>query len=321
MDLSLAPEQLSAFAVMVWTWAADFLPRFGGAVAILVVGFFVARWAGRGVFNIVKDSEHVDPTLKPIIRAVVRYGVLIIVMVAALGQLGVQTASILAALGAIGLAIGLALQGTLSNIAAGIMLLWLRPFEAGDFIETDGVTGTVVELGLFATQVRTWDGIYKFVPNSGLWNTTLTNYTRNPTRLVLLEFGIAYEDDIAEGRRVLQAVAEEHPNVLKDPTPVVVPLSLGDSAVVLQLRAWAPNPVFWDTRWDLTETGKSRLEAAGITIPFPQRVVHVVGESTKKAPTALPASDPSRLSAALPPKGELAEGRNRQAAQGDFGEG
>jgi small conductance mechanosensitive channel len=276
MNLAQAPEQLSALATMVWAWAVAFLPRLGGAIILLVVGFVLARWASRAVYQVVRRSARVDATLKPIIKAVVRYGILIIVVVAALGQLGVQTASILAALGAIGLAIGLALQGTLSNIAAGIMLLWLRPFEVGDAIETSSAAGTVEELGLFATQIKTWDGIYKFVPNSNLWNTTLTNYTRNPTRLVLIEFGIAYEDDIAEGRRVLREVAEAHPDVLRDPAPVVVPLSLADSAVVLQLRAWAPNPTFWDVRWALTETGKKRLEAAGITIPFPQRVVHVV---------------------------------------------
>jgi small conductance mechanosensitive channel len=284
MDLTQAPEQLGALAALLWTWTADFLPRLGGAVLLLVVGFVVAGWASRAVYQVVSRSERVDATLKPIIKAVVRYGILIIILVAALGQLGVQTASILAALGAIGLAIGLALQGTLSNIAAGIMLLWLRPFEVGDHIETSGVAGTVEELGLFATQIRTWDGIYKFVPNSSLWNTTLTNYTRNPTRLVLLEFGIAYEDDIAEGRRVLKEVAEAHPDVLDDPAPVVVPLSLADSAVVLQLRAWAPNPIFWDVRWALTETGKKRLEAAGLTIPFPQHVVHVVGSDGNDTP-------------------------------------
>jgi small conductance mechanosensitive channel len=146
----------------------------------------------------------------------------------------------------------------------------------------------VEELGLFATQIRTWDGIYKFVPNSSLWNTTLTNYTRNPTRLVLIEFGIAYEDDIAEGRRVLREMAERHPDVLDDPAPVAVPLSLADSAVVLQLRAWAPNAMFWDVRWALTEAGKKQLEAAGISIPFPQRVVHVVASAAEDgAPRAL----------------------------------
>ena len=154
------------------------------------------------------------------------------------------------------------------------------------YIERDGVTGTVVELGLFATQIRTWDGIFRFVPNSELWNTTLTNYTRNPTRLVVLEFGIAYEDDIGEGRRVLKEVADEHPDVLRNPEPLVVPLSLADSAVVLQLRAWAPNPIFWQVLWALTETGKNRLEAAGLTIPFPQRVVHVVASDQGGAPAA-----------------------------------
>jgi small conductance mechanosensitive channel len=288
MDLTQAPEQLSALATMVWAWALAFLPRLGGAILLLVVGLVVARWASRAVYQVVSRSERVDVTLKPIIKAVVRYGVLIIVLVAALGQLGVQTASLLAALGAIGLAIGLALQGTLSNIAAGIMLIWLRPFEVGDAIETSGVAGTVEELGLFATQIRTWDGIYKFVPNSSLWNTTLTNYTRNPTRLVLIEFGIAYEDDIAEGRRVLREMAERHPDVLDDPAPVAVPLSLADSAVVLQLRAWAPNAMFWDVRWALTEAGKKQLEAAGISIPFPQRVVHVVASAAEDgAPRAL----------------------------------
>ncbi len=289
MDLAQSTTQLSVFWTVIWTWAANVLPRLGGAVLILLLGFIIAQWASRAVYQMVRRSARIDATLKPIIKAVVRYAILVVILVAALGQLGVQTASILAALGAIGLAIGLALQGTLSNIAAGIMLLWLRPFEVGDYIESSNVAGTVMELGLFATQVKTWDGIYKFVPNSGLWNTTLTNYSRNPTRLVLLEFGIAYENDVAEGRRVLKEVATEHPDVLDDPEPIVVPLSLGDSAVVLQLRAWAPNPVFWAVRWDLTEAGKKRLEAAGLTIPFPQRVVHVVADGADAAQAALAA--------------------------------
>jgi small conductance mechanosensitive channel len=292
MDLTQAPEQLGAFATSAWAWIVMFLPRLGGALAILLVGLIAARWASRATYRVMRSTTRIDATLKPIIKAVVRYAVLIVVIVAALGQLGVQTTSILAALGAIGLAIGLALQGTLSNIAAGIMLLWLRPFEVGDYIEVNSVAGTVEELGLFASRVRTWDGIYKFVPNSQLWNNTLTNYTRNPTRLVLIEFGIAYEDDVAHGRRVLKEMAEAHPDVLKDPEAAVVPLSLGDSSVVLQLRAWAPNPIFWNVRWDLTETGKKKLEEAGITIPFPQRVVHVIAEGADAAPAlGAPASD------------------------------
>lgn len=290
MDLTEAPQQLSVFATLIWTWAAEFLPRLGSAILILIAGFIAANWISRSVYTMLQRVDRLDETLKPFIRGLIRYGILIIVAVAALGQLGVQTASILAALGAIGLAIGLALQGTLSNLAAGIMLLWLRPFAVGDYIETSSVAGTVEEVGIFASRLKTWDGVYKFVPNAQLWNTVLTNYSRNATRLVLLEFGIAYENDIAEGRRILSELAAAHPNVLKDPAPVVVPLNLGDSAVVLQMRAWAPNANFWATRWELTESGKAKLEEAGITIPYPQRVVHIASDASdadKTPPAAI----------------------------------
>jgi small conductance mechanosensitive channel len=279
MDVVQIPQNLGVMASAFWAWAIDFLPRLGGAIFILIVGYIVAGWAGRTVARLANRVDRLDPTLKPVFSAIIRYSILVLVVVAALGQLGVQTTSVLAVLGAAGLAIGLALQGTLSNIAAGVMLLWLRPFGAGDYVETSAVAGTVEEIGLFHTQIRTWDGIYKFVPNSQLWNVTLTNYTRNPTRLILLEFGVGYEDDIAEARRVLTATAEKDKGVLKDPAPVVVPLSLGDSSVVLQLRAWAPIADFWNIRWDLTQSGKRDLEAAGITIPYPQRTIHVASDA------------------------------------------
>lgn len=237
-------------------------------------GYILAGYVGRGVVRLIDRTGRLDPTLKPVIRSVIRYSIIVLAAVAALGQIGVQTASLLAVLGAAGLAIGLALQGTLANIAAGLMLLWLRPFRVGDFIETNAVAGTVEEVNLFNTRIRTWDGIFKFVPNSELWSTTITNYTRNPTRLILIEFGIAYEDEIARGRGVLAAFAAEHPQVLKDPPVQVVPLTLGDSSVVLQLRAWSNTTDFWATRWDLTEGGKNAIESAGLTIPFPQRVIH-----------------------------------------------
>jgi small conductance mechanosensitive channel len=270
MDFS----QLTALSTLAMAWASDFLPRLLTAVIILVAGYYGAGWAARGARGLMTRASHSDMTMVPVVSATVRYGVLIIVFVAALGQLGVQTTSVLAVLGAAGLAVGLALQGTLANIAAGIMLLWLRPFRVGDYIETGSVAGTVEEINLFHSRLRTWDGIYKFVPNSQLWNTTLTNYSRNRTRLVLISFGIAYEDDIAKARKVLADFASRHPDVLSDPPVQVVPLSLDESAVVLQLRAWSTTTRFWDTRWDLTEGGKKALEAAGITIPFPQQVVH-----------------------------------------------
>jgi small conductance mechanosensitive channel len=256
-----------------------FGPRLLAAAVIAVVGLILAHWAGRIVARLITRSNRIDTTFASVAGAVVRYGILIIVLIAALGQLGVQTTSLLAALGAAGLAIGLALQGTLSNIAAGIMLLWLRPFRTGEFIETVNVAGTVEEVSLFHTQIRTWDGIFKFVPNSQLWNVTLTNYSRNPTRLVIIDFGIAYEDDMAAARAVLMETATAHPDVMAVPAAEVVPLKLADSAVVLELRAWAPVAKFWAVRWDLTEAGKKNLDAAGISIPFPQRVVHVVSDA------------------------------------------
>ena len=279
MDLAQTAQDLGTLATVAWTALAEFLPRLAAALAVLVLGYLAAGWAARGVRRLMGRTDRLDATLVPVVAEVVRYGILIFVLISALGQLGVQTTSVLAALGAAGLAIGLALQGTLQNIASGLMLLWLRPFRVGDYVETASVAGTVEELDLFASRLKTWDGIYKFVPNSELWNTTLTNYTRNATRLILIEFGIAYEDDVATGRRVLKEHAEAHEHVLKSPDVLVVPLSLADSAVVLQLRAWARTADFWATRWDLTEGGKKALEAAGITIPFPQRVVHMAADA------------------------------------------
>jgi small conductance mechanosensitive channel len=286
MDIAQTAQDLGSLATVAWTALAEFLPRLVAALTVLILGYVAAGWAAHAVRRILERTGRFDPTLLPVIGGSIRYGILIFVFIATLSQLGVQTTSILAALGAAGLAIGLALQGTVQNIAAGMMLLWLRPFRVGDQIESASVAGTVEELDLFATRLRTWDGIYKFVPNSELWNKILTNYTRNATRLILIEFGIAYENDIAEGRRILKEHAEAHPKVLRFPEVEVVPLSLADSAVVLQLRAWSHTSDFWATRWDLTQGGKNALEAAGLTIPFPQRVVHMVSEEPAPAPAA-----------------------------------
>ncbi|MEM7566455.1 MAG: mechanosensitive ion channel family protein [Pseudomonadota bacterium] len=272
--ISAAALDFDAMGALALSWAEAFVPRFVSALLLLTVGLFVASKVGSTVFRIATRSKRIGTTLPPILAALARYGITILVVVAVLGQLGVQTASILAALGAAGLAIGLALQGTLQNIAAGMMILWLRPFRVGDVIETDRVIGTVEELNLFHSQIRTWEGIYKFVPNSELWNTVLTNYTRNPTRLIRITFGIAYENDARQAIALLKGLAEAHEGVLADPPPQVVPLELAASSVNLELRAWAANPVFWDTRWELTVKGKAALEEAGITIPFPQVVIH-----------------------------------------------
>lgn len=272
------PQQIRADATTFLeglnNWAIQVLPNFVAALLILAAGFWVSGWVARQVGHLVDNLEEIDPTLKGVLTAVVRYAILIIVLVAALGQLGVQTTSILAALGAAGLAIGLALQGTLANVAAGVMLLWLRPFRVGDYIDANGVAGTVKVVRLFATEMQTWDGVYQFVPNSELWNKRLLNYSRLPTRLVQVKYGIAYGDDIAKAKNLLLELANSDDRVMADPEPQIFVSMLGDNAVELSLRVWSARRDYWSTLRDLNEKGKYALEEAGLSIPFPQLDVH-----------------------------------------------
>ena len=269
--------QIQALFYEMANWLVNAVPNLIGALLLLAAGYFISRWAANVVKRLMGVRTQVDQTLTPVLATFVRYVVMIIAVVAALGQLGVQIASVLAVLGAAGLAIGLALQGTLSNIAAGLMLLWLRPFRAGEYIDADGIAGTVVEVGLFASTLRTAEGIYRFAPNSDLWNKPILNYTRNPTRRLEFVVGIDYRDDIAKARDVLLTLARSDTGILSEPEPLVVISQLGDSSVNLTLRCWVPTPEYWETLWSLTEKGKAAIEAAGLSIPFPQRVVRHVG--------------------------------------------
>jgi len=276
MDFSQAPEQLSAYAALVWAWALTFLPRLAAALAILLFGWFAAGWAVGLITRVGSRASHLDPTIRPVLATVARYAVLILFIIAALGQLGVQTASLLAVLGAAGLAIGLALQGTLQNIAAGIMLIYLRPFSVGDYIESPTISGTVREIGLFATHLDTGDGLFFFAPNSELWNKPLKNHSRNPRRLMTIQFGISYDSDPAEARRVLLELVSADERILPDPAPTVFVEKFGETAVTLTLQAWAPTAVFWEAQRATIEEAKRRLEAAGVEIPIPQRIVQVL---------------------------------------------
>jgi small conductance mechanosensitive channel len=264
--------------------AASFLPRLAAAIILLVVGYLVAGWLGSATRRILVRTGRLEATLVPAIVATVRYAILIVVVVAALAQLGLETTSLLAALAAAGLAIGLALQGTLQNIAAGLMLLWLRPFRVGDHVEAPAVAGTVEEVGLFATRMQTFDGLYKFVPNSELWNKVLTNHSRNPTRLIVLDFAVAYDSDIPTARRRLAEIAAAHPKVAAEPPVEVIPVAVGDQSVILGLRAWTTNADFLATRWDLTETGKRALQDLA-SVPVP-RIVRLVQDKAEAAPAS-----------------------------------
>jgi len=275
MDVTQLNQDFAALAATLATWAVEVAPNVVGALLILAIGWWLSGVAARAIAHVVETHPYVDPTLKGILKRIVRWGLLILVFVAALNQLGVASTSMLAALGAIGLAIGLALQGTLANIAAGIMILWLRPFRVGDYIEAGSASGTVRDVGLFASHMTTFEGVSLFVPNSDLWGTKIINYTRSSPRMVRETFGIAYEDDIGRARRVLLKTARAHKDVLHDPEPGVFVSALGDNAVALELRAWTEGPNWVQTRFDLIEGGKLALDAAGISIPFPQRDIHI----------------------------------------------
>ncbi len=265
-------EQLMEMGMV---YAIDIL----GALAILIVGWVAAGWAGRLTKRAIHKIPKVDNTVGPIAAGFVRYAVLAFVMVAVLAQFGIETTSILAVFGAAGLAIGLALQGTLSNIAAGIMLLLLRPFSVGNYIDAGGISGTVEEIGLFTTQFTTPAGLAISAPNSSLWGSTITNYSRNPQRRIDLVIGVAYEDNIDGAMAEMQALMVADRRVLKDPAPQVFVTALADCSVNMTLRCWVNTPDYWQTVCDLTHDAKLKLDEKGYSIPFPQRDVHIISET------------------------------------------
>lgn len=245
-----------------------------GAIAVLLVGWIAAK-AFQGAARRAIGRTRVDVTLVPFLSSIVYYLVLVVTLVAALGLVGIQTASVVAVLGAAGLALGLALQGTLSHFAAGVMLLYFRPIRVGDFVDIAGTAGTVAEVGLFATSLNTPDNVRIIVPNSGIWGQTIKNFNVNDTRRVDLVMGVDYSDDLAAAAATMRRVLEEDERVLAEPEPVVAVDALADSSVNFVVRPWCKRQDYWQLKWDLTERMKKELEAAGCSIPFPQRDVHV----------------------------------------------
>jgi small conductance mechanosensitive channel len=248
------------------------------AIVILVASSLIARAVRKAIQNSNAKFNKVDATLIPIFSTVASYAVYVIGGVFILDIFGVNTASLIALVGAAGLAVGLALKDTLSNIAAGIMLLILRPFKAGDFIEFGSTQGTVKEINLFTTVLETIDGLYIASPNSVLWGNNIKNFTRNGKRRMDIVVGISYSDSIDDGLKILQAVAANESRLMTEPAPQVMVASMADSAVNIQLRAWSTNENYWSAYWDLNKQVKEAVEAAGLTIPFPQRTLHLVSE-------------------------------------------
>jgi len=290
MDNALTPRNLDAFASLAWAWSLDFVPRIVSATIVLCLGILVAQWASRSSLRFLVSAAHVDPTIRPILASAVRYAIIVLVLIAALSQIGVQTTSLLAVLGAAGLAIGLALQGTLSNIAAGIMLIWLRPFRIGDYVEIvagNPVAGTVREIGLFASLIETYDGIVVFAPNSTIWNFPLRNHTRNGRRLLSFAVALPESSDIKRTRDVLLEWLAGDPHVLRTPPPdiFVDRLESGESSVICRL--WAAPANIGALQPDWIANAKDRLMAAEAGTLAPRRIARIVP----------PDSDPSRLMA------------------------
>ncbi|MDT8415825.1 MAG: mechanosensitive ion channel [Flavobacteriaceae bacterium] len=253
----------------------DYSPKLLVALLIFFIGIRIIRL----LTNLTKKmmvKRELDITLQYFLSSLVNISLKVLLFILVVAQLGVQTSSFIAILGAASLAIGLSLQGSLANFAGGVLILIFKPFKVGDFIDAAGVSGTVKAIGIFNTKLNTVDNQLAIVPNGKLSNDTIINYNGEETRRKNFVVGISYGSNIKQAKEILLAIAHEHSKVLKDPEPVVFVAELAESSVNLSLRIWAKNEDFWDVNFYLIEETKTRFDAANIEIPFPQRVVHSV---------------------------------------------
>jgi small conductance mechanosensitive channel len=247
-----------------------------GAIVTLIIGVWFAGYASRLTGKALEKRSRVDDTLSKFFESFVRYLVLAVVVVAVLNQFGVETASLVAVLATAGLAIGLALQGTLTNVASGIMLLFFRPFKVGDYVSAGGQTGTIKELNLFFTVMATPDNVQITIPNGQVWGSAVSNYSANPTRRVEIVAGISYDTDIDKAMVVVHETVSADPRIKSDPEPFVAVTEMADSSVNFTIRVWVDNGDMWPVKFDLTKAIKQAFDANGIGIPFPTRTVHTV---------------------------------------------
>lgn len=263
-------EALPGLMELVTTWGIKVL----GALVVLAIGRMIAGLMRRMVVKAMQRAKF-DSTLIPFLSSMVYYLLLTLVIIAVLGLFGVPTAQFVAILGAAGLAVGLALQGTLANFAAGVMLLVFRPFRVGDFVKVGGSSGTVVAIHVFSTTMNTGDNIRIIVPNGTVWGAVIKNYSVNDTRRNDMVVSVSYDDDLGKVIEVIQGVLAADPRVLRDPQPLVAVSEMADSSMNLVVRPWSKRQDSWALRCDLTRKLKEELESAGFSIPFPQQDVHI----------------------------------------------
>lgn len=244
----------------------------GKALIVLVLGWMVAGAVAGFVRRRVNASPEIDNTLGNFIASIIRWAILLMVLVAILGIFGIEATSLVAMMGAATLAIGLALQGTLSDLAAGFMLILFRPYKLGDYVDIGGTSGTVKDLNLFTTQLATPDNVHVIVPNGQAWGSIISNYSFHDTRRVQIVFGIDYGDDADNGMEIIQKIARADERVHADPEPWTRVTNLGDSSVDISLRVWCDNDDFWGLKFDLTKAVKEAFDREDISIPYPHQV-------------------------------------------------
>ena len=276
MEQMIEQLDINQYLPAALDWATNILL----ALLILIIGLWFAGKIYRAIVGIANRYEQLDDTLFRFFGSLARYTILAFVGIAVLNRFGVQTASIVALLGAAGLAIGLALQGTLSNLAAGVMLLIFRPYKVSDFIDVAGQFGLVTEIDMFTTVLQTFDNQQIIIPNGKIWGEQIINHSHHPIRGVDMTFGIAYDENIDTARDVIQKVLDNHPHILKDPAPFVEIETLNNSSVDFLVRPFCEGQHYFNVRYSLPEQIKKALDDANIEIPFPHRKVIVVNEAS-----------------------------------------
>ena len=253
------------------------------ALAIFVIGRWIARLLV-GLISRLMNKAGVDPILIGFVTSISNAVLLLFIIIAALDRLGVDTTSFVALIAAAGLAVGLALQGSLQNFASGVLLIIFRPFKVGNYIEAGGTAGVVEEIGIFSTRMKTGDNREIIVPNGAIYGSNITNYSARDTRRIDMVFGIGYDDDLRKARAIIQSMIDADERILKEPAPLIAVGELADSSVNFNVRPWAATSDYWAVRFDLNEKIKLAFDDAGITIPYPQRDVHIHNMAPDKTP-------------------------------------
>jgi len=268
-------EKFQEILAKVYELIVTYGMKFIMAIVVLIVGLIVIKWISKALVRLMRKSS-VNESLIPFLKSLTNILLKVMLVISVMGMVGIQMTSFIAVLGAAGLAVGLALQGTLQNFAGGVMILLFKPYEVGHFIEAQGFMGTVKEIQIFTTVLSTPDNRKVIIPNSPLATGSITNFSAMPTRRIDFSFGIGYSDDIDAAKKILLKMAEKDDRVLKDENPPEVMVeALADSSVNLKLRTWVKSEDYWSLFFDVTENVKKQFDAAGISIPFPQQDVHL----------------------------------------------